>query len=389
MNKHQVVIVGDNHHNALGLVRSFGVNGIKPIGFIVCEEKKESFVTKSKYWSKAYILESYEYLIDKLIEIFSNEQNQPVLIPCSDTAGELLDQNLDKLSPIFIVPSIGERQGAITELMDKEKQTEFASKHSIPMAETRVLHWDTWVEETKEVTFPCIVKPVSSYEGKKSDIRKCVNEEELKLCLKEIFGEKHYRRILVQKFLTFDYELELVGSIHGDVDSFILTKAYRGWPVVGGTNSFFGGSNCKADRKFADYMMDILRSINYSGMFDIELFNIDGNIYLNEINWRNTGNSFAALGTHVHYAVTWYLTVIGEDSKALKRYCFDQNQFMMNEATDLRHVVFNKYPFKKWNADRKKTRSFSLWFKGDNKPTWKRYCYLFRKMIACKNGLER
>lgn len=34
MNK--VILIGGSHHNGLGLVRSFGVNGIRPYGIIVC-----------------------------------------------------------------------------------------------------------------------------------------------------------------------------------------------------------------------------------------------------------------------------------------------------------------------------------------------------------------
>ena len=111
------------------------------------------------------------------------------------------------------------------------------------------------------------------------------------------------------------------------------------------------------------------------------MFNINGDIYLNEINWRNTGNSFFPLGTDVHYAVVWYYAMINKENTSLKRYCIDVNQFAMNEATDLRHCVFGKYSFWKWNADRARTNSFALWYSKDLKPTFIRYLQLLKKLV--------
>ena len=48
MNK--VILIGGDHHNGLGLARSFGINGIKPYGIIVTGRNKHSFISKSKYW---------------------------------------------------------------------------------------------------------------------------------------------------------------------------------------------------------------------------------------------------------------------------------------------------------------------------------------------------
>lgn len=52
INRPAVIIIGGNHHNPLGVVRSFGVNGIRPYGIIVTGQNKSSFVTKSRYWKK-------------------------------------------------------------------------------------------------------------------------------------------------------------------------------------------------------------------------------------------------------------------------------------------------------------------------------------------------
>lgn len=389
MNNHKAVIVGDNHHNALNLARSFGVNNIKPVGFIICDKKKELFVDKSKYWNEVYILSSYNDLIINLINVFKNEKYKSVLLPCSDTAAMLVDANLDILSQYFILPSLNSRQGAITKLMDKEEQVYFAQENGISIADTWVIKVENWESIVDEIVYPCIVKPVSSYEGKKSDIKKCDNINELISYLKIIFEIKHYSRILVQKFIKFDYEIEFVGSINGDSISYLTSRTIRSWPIIGGTNSYFQIINNSSINTIINQIIEVFQKKNYSGLFDIELFNVGGQIYLNEINWRNTGNSFFALGTDVHYAVVWYLSVTGADSYKLSHFCTDESQFAMNEATDLRYVFFNHFSFKTWNYERKHTQSFALWFKGDNKPTRKRYMYLLKKLISNKRVKDK
>lgn len=382
--KNKVIIIAGDHHNPLNLVRSFGLNGISPFGIIVCKNSKTAFSTKSKYWAKTYIIKSYDEILFTLLNNFDNEAEKPVIITCCDTAGEVIDKNLDILKDKFILPSINMEQGKIIELMDKEKQVDFAKKNNLPMAYTRIARDNSWKFDIKDMPMPCIVKPVSSYEGVKSDIKKCTTKEELVSYLKIIFNEKGYKRILIQEFINFDYEIEFIGSYNKSDKSYLLSRTYRGWPVVGGTNSFFGILN---DKNLEIAVADILNTfekINFSGCFDIELFNVNGKIYLNEINWRNTGNSFFSLGTGVHYAVIWYYAVIGYQDDRIKHFCTDATKFAMNEATDFRHVFFAHYPFKKWNIDRKNTTSFALWFKGDMKPVYKRYFQLLKTLIFKK-----
>lgn len=104
-------------------------------------------------------------------------------------------------------------------------------------------------------------------------------------------------------------------------------------------------------------------------------------ILINEINWRNTGNSFFALGTGVHYAVTWYKNAIGHDTASMRHSTDDETQFAMNEATDFRHVVFKGLSPVRWFRDLKRTKSFALWYGKDLRPTFIRYVYLLKELV--------
>ena len=104
------------------------------------------------------------------------------MIPWSDSAAQCIDINLDKLKDKFIVPSIQNTQGAIGVLMNKYSQIKFAEKYNIPVAKTWICDFEN-SDTLNEVSFPCIIKPVASYEGNKQDIEKCVILEELNALL--------------------------------------------------------------------------------------------------------------------------------------------------------------------------------------------------------------
>jgi predicted ATP-grasp superfamily ATP-dependent carboligase len=78
-NLNDVVLIGGNHHNGLGLVRSFGINGIKAYGIIVGEDAEMSFCRKSKYWKQTWAVKTEEEALVLLKKEFSNKKLKPVV----------------------------------------------------------------------------------------------------------------------------------------------------------------------------------------------------------------------------------------------------------------------------------------------------------------------
>lgn len=378
----KVLLIGTNHHNILGLVRSFGVNCIYPYGLIVGDGATKSFVRKSKYWTKTWAIDSEDEMIDFMLKQFENEELRPVVIPCSDLLAEIIDLNYNRLKDKYILPSINNEQGKIAELMDKQRQVELAKKYDIPMAKS-------WVIDLKnetipdDIVYPCIVKPVVSAEGKKSDIRKCIDEKEL-IDYLMFLCENKYERILIQEFINFDYEISFIGSI-SEKTAYLINKKIRIWPIVGGSNSFVNVNKDKYMESFCLNILDILKKIKYIGLFDVEILCSGNQIYLNEINWRNSGNSFFALGTNVFYATIWYYMVINKTlPNNLKLTNNDNDFFAMDESKDLRYVVIKRISLKEWIADVKRSKCFAIWYSRDLKPTIYRYCGLIREFIKRK-----
>lgn len=375
----KVILVGGNHHNILGLVRSFGINGIRPYGVVIGKDAKNGFVRKSKYWAKTWAIESDEGLVDFLLEHFSEDKDRPVVICCSDTCAKIIDLEYDRLKKRFLLPSIAGEQGKIAELMDKQKQMQFAQQYGILMAKSCIVDL-CHISLPEDIVYPCIVKPVVSAEGQKADIRKCDTKEQTLEYLHQL-RTKGYHRFLVQEYIDYDYEVGFIGSC-SKRPAYMINRKIRVWPQIGGSNSFVHRNDNQQIELYCKKILKILQEINFSGLFDVELLYRGGKLYLNEINWRNSGNSFFSLGSHVHYAVIWYYIVTGQKiPQGMRFVCDSEDFYAMDESCDLRQVLAKNISLKQWLEDRKKAKSFALWYGTDLKPTVAEYWRLALELV--------
>lgn len=379
----KIVLMGGNHHNGLGLVRTLGINGIRPYGIIIGSDSKKGFLHYSKYWEKTWSVTSEQEAIEILKKEFKNEEKKTVVVPWSDDMAEIIDKNLDELSKYFILPTMSNKQGAIAELMDKQKQVEFARTYGFAMLESQILE-NLEGNESIYIEYPRILKPVTSVEGEKLDIVICDNEEEYKKALEKL-KTIGYKRILVQHYLPERKEYVLTGAITNEIKSFSIVSNIRQWPIKMGCGSY---SKIEKDDKiirFANQVLKLLQSQGFNGLIDIEIFeDEDGNFYVNEFNWRSGGRNFVSLYTEVHSVYQYYCSVVGEPVKG--KMINQKMGFSMNEATDLRHVVYGQLSLLEWLKCIKNTNNFALWYVKDLKPVFVQYFYLLKKMIY--RGIE-
>ena len=84
--KKDVIVIGGNHHNTLGVIRSLGEKGIYP-NIIITNESKYAYVAKSKYVKDYDIVKEDEDKIKEiLIKKYVKLENKATLIPTSDFA---------------------------------------------------------------------------------------------------------------------------------------------------------------------------------------------------------------------------------------------------------------------------------------------------------------
>lgn len=374
MNK--VIIIGPDHHNTLGTVRCFGVNHIKPYGIIVKADDSPLFVTKSKYWEKTWVINDDEKIYDILIENFSNERLKPVVISCSDGSMRFIDMHLKKIEHKFIVPSLNHKQGAITELMDKEKQAVFLKENRIFTFGSQIFDLSNNCNSS-EVTFPVILKPIVSAEGDKSDIAICYNEIDYSNKITD-FRQSGYQRVLIQHYYTGLTEYLLTGMVTEKGKVFSVYKNIRQWPLKTGSgcySSIVTDSDCNS---FASDLLETLQLVGFSGPIDIEFFNDGTAFFVNEINWRVSGRNYVSFFDKKFSTLFYYFDIIGvanrpETKNIIKGYA-------INEASDIRSALLSKkVPLFKWIGQLITADSYALWFWRDLKPTFSRYKYYLKK----------
>ncbi|MBZ9636625.1 ATP-grasp domain-containing protein [Clostridium sp. FP1] len=379
--ENKIILIGGEQHNGIGIARSLGVKGIMPYGIITSPGERR-YTSKSKFWKETWlVLDDENGIMTVLRQEFNSEKQKPIIIPYSDLAEEVIDKNLNELKQKFIVPSINGMQGAVNKLQDKNIQYKLAQDYGIPMAKSWVINISPVLSIPNDISFPCILKPQVSSEGDKRDIVICKNIDQLENAIK-ILESKSYKRIFAQEYINKDYELDLFGCIMMNSNEIILCplRIIREWPVSGGTNCYSSFVIDQGIRNECIKIVEVLRYIGFRGTYDIELFNVKGKIYLNEINFRNSGNGHCSVFQEMYYPYIWCLDAAGLRIPNFKKYA-DKAGYVMTEVTDFRHVIYGHLGFKNWLADLHKTNCFMLFDKRDMKPFWNRILYYIKQSM--------
>ena len=375
MEPHKIILIGGDHYNGLSLVRLFGKKGLHPYGIIVGETASNGFLKESKYWEKVWTVSDDSQIISILTENFGAESFKPVIIPWSDGAASTIDNNLNLLENSFILPSIGKKQSCLYDMMDKGRQVEFAHKCGLNIAESYEIDLEQPLS-IDNIIFPCIGKPIVSCEGDKKDIKKIDNAKELNSYL-EGLKNKGYKRILLQEYVTIEKEYDVEGFINRDQSTYFVSEKVRTWPNIGGPTAYAFSVNNTSLNAEIDKIIDYLREIKYSGLFDIEIFKVGDRYLFNEMNWRNSAVCFAALYSGVEYPLYWYYAVIGKNFVIRKPTKY--GVYSMVELLDFQRVKHREMGLMTWLKDLKNSQAKAFYDKQDLRPLKKRFSEFLKR----------
>lgn len=360
------IIIGGNHHNTLGVIRSLGQKGLKSF-VVILSNGSTSFVLKSKYVQQGFIVESCDKIIDLLLNKFKTKNYKHILIACNDTVSSLIDQNRNLLEPYFIVPGC-KQEGLVTFFMDKNRMCQRAVEFGLNVPQTHVLSKYS-IYNGLDIPYPCIIKPLESRGTSKSDICLCYNQQELsnKLSAKDV---------LVQQYIDKQFEFQFIGCSLNGGENIIIPGLSIILRQPSTTNTGFLHYRA-LDSTFSTTLERtkmFIQSIGYSGLFSVEfLRDKDGKDFFMEINFRNDGNSIAVTNAGVNLPYLWYLNAIGHDfqdepTKVREEYVMPE----FAELSLLSQGVISLWDFIK---DMYKATSFMDYASYDIKPTngWGNY----------------
>lgn len=295
----KVVIAGRNYGNILAMTRGMGQAGYAVDVLRVYKKKTHSLNILGKMKPdkhSCYVGNFYECIvndnpsrmIDQLLEIAST-QEKALLIPVDDYTVCIIDEHLERLKNQYWVPSIHEEPGAISELMNKQKQKELAKDFNLPLLKSWLIQsTDRQYQIPKDISYPCFIKPNVSMKSTKAKMAKCENEEELKKILDQ-YAQKEDFDILVEEFADIKTEYSILGisTPEGSVAPcmFQVTsgghRERKGVAITGRTIETY------QYEKIIESCIDFIHSLGYVGLFDIDLIETkSGKVYFIEINFR-------------------------------------------------------------------------------------------------------
>ena len=359
MNK--AVVIGGDHHNTLGVIRGLGERGVN-CELILVTPSRMTFVNYSKYVDNHWKVDTDAQALDILLSKYKDEQEKPVLICCSDSSSGAIDENKDRLSALFYIPGADE-QGRIASLMSKKRMAELAIEVGLNIPQT--FYIENVEKELQKIKLPCIIKPLESRKGKKSEIAICKTFEQLQ----KYADENDITKNQIQDFIDKDFEYQLIGcSTNKEVIIPGVSKILR--TCKGSNTSFLHYMPLEDSFCDIEKCKEFVKRTGYHGLFSLEfLRDKNGKDHFMEINFRNDGNAICVTASGMSLPYIWYLDCIGADylsesSKAIKPV------YVMPDMAELKLLATRQISLKEYFSDFKKTDRFMEYDKRDKKPFW-------------------
>ncbi|WP_459189448.1 ATP-grasp domain-containing protein [Parabacteroides sp. APC149_11_2_Y6] len=347
-----VLIVGGDGINMLGLVRSFGEMNIKP--YIICISPKLSVVSVmySKYVKKVYVVKTNADCIEKMISLFKNTKSKPAVFTTSDPITYAIDLKYDLLSQYFILSNINNKQGEIVQFMNKDKMSRLAEKFGLRTPVSFIINRNDDITKVN-VKYPCITKSILSVYGGKRDVFICNNEVELFAAVKEANSDQ----LQIQEFI--DKSMELIFFGVANKEDIIIPGVAKSLTT---TNGFYSGyvQLTPITEQYNEIMMkqlDFVRSCNYTGLFSIEyIVDKEGNCYFMEINIRNDGYTYIVNAAGVNLPYICFQSLIGNINIDIQKVCTRTVVALEEDLDYCQSVKTKKMSFFNWlkrlkNAD--------------------------------------
>ncbi len=363
-------VMGRNYTTRLTLTRAAGMAGCDVV--LIQTDKRKSRVQKIDRSSKYVVACHYcpepdkELLIDTIMQYSKGEQ-KPILIPADDYAAATIDEHLDDLSPLFHMPHANKTQGEVLKIMDKDFQKGIAKSIGMPVAEGWVCRFlGERYDIPAEVKYPCYAKPQESYSAPLKHLQKrCNTREELERLLEK--AAKSYRLpYLVEEFIDITKEYGVQGVAFGKriiLPSVVFKDSSRkGLTATGYIHPISDVPGLQ------EQLTEFMKRTQFTGIFDIDLFESNGKFYFNELNTRLGANGFA-----LTYGVS---NVPG----LFIRYMLGDKDVVYDGPTDFKPLSFasekvirdlyydGALTFKEYKDTLRQADILSLKYEGDNGP---------------------
>lgn len=399
--KQKVVVIGHGYTSRLGIIRSLGAIGCEitvvamvfhnRLGRIIRFEGGKPIDCHSKYVRRVLYCpaQNGDALVRLLLDRCIDPKQKVIIIPDSDFSAAIIDKNQEVLSPYFLFPHIGHRAGEVERWMDKTVQKQTAREVGLNVAGGVTLCMkDGHYTMPTNVSFPCFTKPLATISGGKQFLRRCNNEKELQGVLDEVARRFPNTEVLIEDFKTIDTEYAVVGFsdgnnvvIPGVIEFIVNSKSHFGIAREGKIMPVAGFESLL--EQFGKYV----RKVGFCGLFDIDFYESDGEMFFGEMNLRFGGSGYAYTVMGVNLPAVMVRSFRGEDYSDLL-HIIDHTATYVNErmcVDDYMCGFVNRKQCKQIIAN---ANIKFVYDKKDCKPSWRLHReFLAAKIRWCKNKI--
>lgn len=295
--KEYIVLVTKEHYNPLGIVRTLGEAGIRPI--VVAVKGDLKFVGQSKYVKEKYYVDSTEEGINLIIDKFAKNDEKSFILTGDDVTVAMLDKHYDRLKNYFYFYNAGEA-GRIAHYMNKDVMMDLVTKHGIQIVKT----WNVKVGEIPvDIVYPIMTKAINSIGAEWKDIVYiCNNDRELK----SAFNNMKSENVLIQQYVEKVDEISFDAfSINRGKDIFVVMEANQVYNMPDKYSPYWMIKNSE-NKEMQEKISKVIEEIGLEGIFEFEFIkDKEGNLWFLEINFRNTALGYATTVAGMPQVVYW------------------------------------------------------------------------------------
>ena len=239
-----------------------------------CSNIAPAIYEADKYYITKRITED-GYLED-ILEICKNEQID-TLFTLIDPEISLISKNIDKFKEIGVKPIVSDYD-KVEMCFDKYKMYNFLKENNFKTAKSYIDKEQFYKDlEENKITFPVFVKPVKG--SASLNINKVNSREELDVIWKQADG------LMIQEFMNGQ---EYGADVYIDMISkkpvliFVKKKIKMRAGETDKSESF-------KDNKLFELIKDFVKKAGFKGIIDIDIFEVNGEYYISEVNPRFGG----------------------------------------------------------------------------------------------------
>jgi len=350
--------------NGLALVRSLARNDISVFGIYTGSEEIGRFSRYISCFRFPGVMSAEGTFLERLINQFGNQADRPVLLCQSDEYVMFTSRHRDLLQQYFrfLLPD----EGLLETLVRKDLSPAYVMSKGLTVPETFSLDNSPSIEQlAKDLTFPCIVKPVDSFS---LTFTKKVIVLNNKASFEKFIGEHSdlLNKIIIQRIITGDdsnvYQTTTYVSKNGTLYPIFVMRKIRQYPPGFGVTAFGMTADVSELRRMTK---DFLNASQYRGLISMEFKQShDDKWYYIEMNPRLPYYHKLMLDTGLNFPYAYYLDMLNSEPDTTAVHSVKTNLHWIYFRSDLRGFVKLRIERRigvvEWCMSLLKARSFAV-----------------------------